>query len=50
MSDMSYLILQDLNRELHELNKTMSGIRYDLQEIHQALDSITAAITQVNRQ
>ena len=36
--------LQELNKELHNLNKSMTGIRVDLQEIHQALEALNYTI------
>lgn len=37
MPELNYLLFQDLLKELHELNKTLTGIRADLQEIEQSL-------------
>ena len=37
MPELNYLLFQDLLKELHELNKTLTGIRVDLEEIEQTL-------------
>ena len=37
MPELNYLLFQDLLKEIHELNKTLTGIRVDLEEIEQAV-------------
>ena len=37
MPELNYLLFQDLLKELHELNKTLTGIRADLQNIDEAM-------------
>ena len=37
MPELNYLLFQDLLKEMHELNKTLTGIRADLQNIDEAM-------------
>lgn len=37
MPELNYLIFQEIIKELHELNKTLTGIRADLQNIDEAM-------------
>jgi len=37
MPELNQLLLQELIKELHEINKSLTGIRVDLQEIEQAV-------------
>lgn len=37
MPDLNYLLIQDLITQLREINKSLTGIRSDLQEIRDSL-------------
>ena len=37
MPDLNYLLFQDLITQLREINKSLTGIRADLEEIEQSL-------------
>ena len=37
MPELNYLLLQDLITQLREINKSLTGIRVDLEELEQTL-------------
>ena len=37
MPELNQILIQEIIKELHELNKTLTGIRVDLEEIEQAV-------------
>ena len=37
MPELNYLLFQEIIKEIHELNKTLVGIRADLEGIEQSL-------------
>lgn len=40
MPELNQLLLQEIIKELHELNKTLTGIRVDLEEIESSISGL----------
>ena len=48
MPELNYLLLQDLITQLRDINKSLTGIRTDLQNINDSLEALDNTLIRVH--